>query len=156
MDQLVHQQLLEYYNLSRETDILYRKVADQSGISVAMFWVLYAVCVYQDNCTQSDICTGWMLNKQTVNSALKKLARDGYITLETMESDRRSKWIRLTPQGKKYIETYIRPVLEIEKRSFSAMSDEERTMLLSGSRRFFQLLQENFEAMLGIAQEVSQ
>ena len=39
----IHGQLMEYNELCKETDALYRQVAECSELSDAMFWVLYTV-----------------------------------------------------------------------------------------------------------------
>lgn len=48
--------------------------------------------------TQSDVCAAVYQPKQTVHSALKKLAGEGYLQL-TEGRDRRSKYLTLTAAG---------------------------------------------------------
>lgn len=52
----IHGQLMEYNELCKETDALYRQVAERSELSDAMFWVLYAVCASKGNCSPKDVC----------------------------------------------------------------------------------------------------
>ena len=92
----IHGQLMEYNELCKEIDALYRQVAECSELSDAMFWVLYTVCARKGSCSPKDVCDAWTMHKQTVHSALKKLESQGYIALETAPEDRRSKHILLT------------------------------------------------------------
>ena len=101
----IHGQLMEYNELCKETDALYRQVAECSELSDAMFWVLYTVCARKGSCSPKDVCDAWTMHKQTVHSALKKLESQGYIALETAPEDRRSKHILLTEKGVKVTKT---------------------------------------------------
>ena len=69
----IHGQLMEYIELCKETDALYRQVVECSELSDAMFWVLYTVCARKGSCSPKDVCDAWTMHKQTVHSALKKL-----------------------------------------------------------------------------------
>ena len=87
---------LAAYNAAyKEQDDLYRAVARQCGLSDCAFWVLYALRESGRPMTQSDVCAAVYQPKQTVHSALKKLAGEGYLQL-TEGRDRRSKYLTLT------------------------------------------------------------
>ena len=51
----IHGQLMEYNELCKETDALYRQVAECSELSDAMFWVLYTVCARKGSCSPKDV-----------------------------------------------------------------------------------------------------
>lgn len=87
--------LAAYNDAYKEQDDLYRAVARQCGLSDCAFWVLYALQESGRPMTQSDVCAAVYQPKQTVHSALKKLAGEGYLQL-TEGRDRRSKYLTLT------------------------------------------------------------
>ena len=87
--------LAAYNDAYKEQDDLYRAVARQCGLSDCAFWVLYALRESGRPMTQSDVCAAVYQPKQTVHSALKKLAGEGYLQL-TEGRDRRSKYLTLT------------------------------------------------------------
>ena len=66
----IHGQLMEYNELCKETDALYRQVAECSELSDAMFWVLYTVCARKGSCSPKDVCDAWTMHKQTVHSEM--------------------------------------------------------------------------------------
>ena len=71
----------EYNRLLKACDMLYHSIAVQLGMSDCAFWILYAVQAADGLCKQSDICENISMSRQTVNSALKKLEKDGFLTL---------------------------------------------------------------------------
>ena len=75
------------------------------------------------NITQSDVCTVLYQPKQTVNSALKKLESEGYITLTPAGAH--TKNISLTKSGTKLCEQTVDKVIEAECAALGNMTDEE-------------------------------
>lgn len=73
--------------------------------------------------TQSDVCTVLYQPKQTVNSALKKLESEGYITLTPAGAH--TKNISLTKSGTKLCEQTVDKVIEAECAALGNMTDEE-------------------------------
>lgn len=63
------------------------------------------------------------MSKQTVNSSMRNLERQGYLYLEQSGRD---KHIRLTDKGKQFVEEKIRPVVDMENGAFLEMEPEER------------------------------
>ena len=60
---------------------VYYKLASHYGLTETMFDILYFVRENEDCGTQAQLCNNLYLRKQTVNSALKKLEKEGYIYL---------------------------------------------------------------------------
>ena len=115
----------EYNQLHKACDMLYRSVAARAGISDCAFWILYIVQNTKGICKQSDICENVSMSRQTVNSALKKLEKDGYLTLTKIEG-KMGKAIRLTEQGNLFVQRHILPVMEAEERACAGFSEEEK------------------------------
>lgn len=143
----LHDQLVQYYNISRETDAIYSRLAERGGISDSMFWVLYSIRMSGGQCTQRDISRSWAMSKQTVHSALKKLQEGGYITMEVSALDRRSKHIGLTEQGREFAAKNIDDIFTTEREAFCAMEEQERQALLELSGKYHRLLAERMKRL---------
>ncbi|HQO11894.1 MAG TPA: MarR family transcriptional regulator [Petrotogaceae bacterium] len=144
----VHTQLMEYYQIFKETDAIYNRLAKRAGLAESAYWVIYSIRMMDGRCTQKEICSQWSLSKQTVNSGLKYLEKEGLIMLAEFSEDRRSKEILLTENGEKFSKKYIDTVFEMEMETFEKMSDRERKGLIDSSRRYRDLLQKQADSFL--------
>ena len=70
-------------HLVGEIDGVYHEMALKLGLSDSAMIVLYTVCDSGGPCPLRDICRRSGLTKQTVNSAIRKLEREGILYLET-------------------------------------------------------------------------
>lgn len=70
------------------------------------------------------------LPRQTVNSALKKLEKDGYLTLRRIDG-KMGKSIHLTEKGEEFVAKNIAPVMHAEEKACALFSEEEKEMFLS-------------------------
>ena len=121
--------LLRRYNrLLRQTDEHYRLVARSMGCGEATVWILYTL-LEEPGCTQSHMCDAMCQPKQSVNSALKKLEQEGYVTLQVTEKDKRSKHIFLTEKGKTLAAATAEKIRAAERQVLS-QSPEETELLM--------------------------
>lgn len=72
--------------------------------------VMYMLYDAQEALTQSDIVKATGLSKQTLNSAIRKLEKDGIIILEKMNG--KSKKIVMTDKGRVLIAQKIKPLAD--------------------------------------------
>lgn len=79
--------------------------------------------------------------KQTVNSALKKLEADGYITL-LHDKDHRSKQICLTQKGIGLCEKTVDRVISLEQDAFASLAEEEQEQFLLLFDKYTNILKE--------------
>ena len=119
--------LYEYNNVLKSIDDCYRNIAKRYGFSEAAFWTLYTLRMEPGNITQSDVCTVLYQPKQTVNSALKKLESEGYITLTPAGAH--TKNISLTKSGTKLCEQTGDKVIEADCAALGNLTDEESETL---------------------------
>ena len=96
------------------TKTLYHNAAVKYGLSDTALWVLYHVSEDSDNITQQDLCRQCCFPKQTINTAINNLIRNGYLTLETLSGTRNSKRIILTDAGQALMQTTIDPLKQAE------------------------------------------
>lgn len=131
--------LSEYNDIFKEESKIYQDIARDLGLSECSFWILYALRTDGAEMTQSEICAFTYQPKQTVNSALKKLEREGYLTLH-QGTDRRSKRIALTTSGQALCVRTVDRVIDLEQTAFAALTDEERRTFLKLFRKYADLL----------------
>lgn len=130
--------LYEYNDALKSVDESYRNVAKRYGLSEASFWTLYTLRMESGSITQSDVCNALYQPKQTVNSALKKLESEGYITLDP--SGARTKNISFTESGIKLCEQTVDKVIEAECEALKEMTDDEAENLIALQRTYSILL----------------
>ena len=103
---------------------VYRNAAAQSGLSVNEFWIWYALMAEDREYTQQEICTCCGLPKQTVNTIVRGMVRQKWVTLEKMPLDRSRKQIHLTPAGRAFGEALMASAMAAERRAFGALSED--------------------------------
>ncbi|GFI62374.1 hypothetical protein IMSAG049_01556 [Clostridiales bacterium] len=126
--------LREFEKIYKELDYLYHEVALKAGISDSVHLVLYTICENNGSCMQKDICEAYSISKQTINSAVRKLEKEGYIVLKSTGG--RDKFISLTELGEKLAEKVVVPVMEMEVNAIKELSADEMEQLLKLSRKF--------------------
>ncbi len=138
-------QLKEFNRIYKEADDMYHNLALRLGMSDSTLDILYTICVMGDGCLQRDVCSLCCTRKQTVNSAIRKLEREGILTLTRGRG--RDMHIVLTALGKQTVEEKIQPLLEAEERAFARISPQEQAQLLALNRNYFRQLQEEIEQL---------
>ena len=134
MEQQINQMRQEFNRLIKEMDDLYREVARVLGLSDSAFDILFALYELGDGCLQKDICTLSFSSKQTINSSIRNLERNGLLYLKAGRG--RNMHIILTESGRKLLEEKIAPAAELERETMEALSCEERRELLALTRKY--------------------
>ena len=135
----------EFNRLYKELDDLYHEIALGMGLSDSAFVILYTLCELGDGCLQKDICGVSFLSKQTINSSIRKLEREGLVRLRAGRG--RELHIHLTETGRGLVREKILPVADMENRVFSAMTPEESRELLSLTKRYVDLFREKSKGL---------
>ena len=131
-----NQEYIQLFNqLLKECDTVYHTAAVKGGLSDCAFWILYTLQDTDHTYTQSEIGGLASMPRQTVNSALKKLEREGFLTLEHTE-DKLRKRICLTEKGQAFSEKHIKPVMDAEIRICASFPNDEKDLLLRTFRSF--------------------
>ena len=131
------QPLAEYNRIYKETDQLYHGLALRMGLADSGLVILYTLALSGDGCLQRDIVGNACLSKQTVNSALRRMEREGLIYLE---SAGRGKDVCLTPEGEALARRTARRVIQAENQVFAAWPQEDVEQYLALTRRFQEAL----------------
>lgn len=134
----------------REQNQLYRDVAASFGISESAFNILYAIYLAgEKGIAQRDICVQMCIGKQTVNSSIHKLEREGVVVLKSGPG-RRGLLAHLTPVGLELAERTIVPMIEAELAALREFDDRELELSLLLGRRYTDALRSHFADIPGV------
>ena len=86
--------------------------------------------------TQAEICKRTFQSKQTVNSIIRNLWTDHYVTITEIPEDRRNKMVEMTEAGRTYCEKVVRHITWAEDTAMSMFTPEEQKQLVDVSRTF--------------------
>lgn len=128
----------EFYSVWAQVSALHVRWANKHEISYPELMVLYALTTMGE-LTQKEICEGFGLLKQTVNTVIRDLKKKGYVILELSRTDRREKLVVLTKEGKEYSNAYIEPLLHVEERVYKRIG-YERIMQSQETMEMFNIL----------------
>lgn len=124
-----------------EFETEYHKLANYYHLSDSSFWILYELYQNEKGCTQKELYTDWNMNKQTINSSVKYLTSKGYITLEYLDDNKKSKKIRITENGRKMAKQTIGRVIEMEEKAFEGIDEKKMELVID----FFKEQAESFK-----------
>ncbi len=109
----------------KENDAIYRSAAARCGLSDSAMWILYVVSNGGEEYTQQDLCRECWFPKQTINTALNNLIKDGCAELEAIPGARNRKRICLTEKGRELAENTVERLKKAEQAAFGRFTDEE-------------------------------
>lgn len=133
--------MAEFNALWFEQNEIYRKAAKDFGISESVLWILYSILDAGGMMRQSEISAVIIQPRQTTNSALKKMEKDGLITM-CESTSRRCKDVSLTKRGREIAERSARKVISAEHEAMNELTPEEQAQMLSLLRKYNSKLSE--------------
>ncbi len=133
--ELINQQI-------KEIASIYKLSLVKFNISENEFWIWYALIIMNEECTQQDIVNNWFISKQTVNTIIKNLVKNNYITLKTMPNNHNKKIICLTKKGRDYGEKIVLPMSSMELKAFGKLTLEDRKKLIEIMSKYIQILKD--------------
>lgn len=136
----------QYTYLAGEINALYHEAAVKMGISDSVQNILYVLCEKNGKCLQSEISKLTGISRQTINSAIRKLEKEGIVYLE--QGKGRNTILCLTEKGKKFSSEKIMPLHEIENRIWEEWTAEEQQQYLKLTKKYRDGLKKYMEAML--------
>ncbi len=125
-----------YCKFRDEQFALYDEYAKRHGMMMKTLLVVNALFYAKDGMTQAEICKRTFQSKQTVNSIIKNLWTDRYVTITEMPEDRRNKIVQMTEAGRAYCEKVVRHITWAEDTAMSMFTPEEQKQLIDLSRTF--------------------
>lgn len=132
--------------LANELDLLYHQAARKLGVSDSVLCILYMIHEKGDGCLLRDICNESSISKQTINSALRNLEKEGILYLE--QDKGKNKRIRLTEKGKNYTARTAVRLFEAEANALANWSEADLSAYLRLMKKYndcFRLQVENMD-----------
>lgn len=129
----------EYLQIDRRIDEFYHTLALGQGLSDSAFWVLWSLAELGEGCTQRDVCRQFLLSKQTVHSSVRKLEREGFLSLRPGEG--REVSLFLTERGRELVREKVLPTMEAERSAARGLTEEEWREMIRLSRKWLSLFQ---------------
>lgn len=124
----------QYTYLAGEINALYHEAAVKTGISDSVQNILYVLCERGNRCLQSEISKLTGISRQTINSAIHKLQKDGIVRLE--QGKGRNTIICLTEKGEKFASDKIYPLYEIENKIWNEWTPDEQQQYLTLTQKY--------------------
>ncbi len=136
----------EQFNLLyKELDKSYEEYFACCGLSACAMWVIYSLRVDGDFMTQTDISKRYFLNKQSVSSAIQKLEKDGYVSIQTAPNNAKNKLLQLTEKGCRFAEETIDKLLTAEQSAFDGLTQEEQRELIRLYQKYMKALKNGID-----------
>lgn len=140
----------EQFQVSRrKTDDEWSSAFDHFGRAKGQMMIIWTLWDFGRPCTQKEICEDWYENKQTINSAAKKLIEEGIIDIAPSPDNFREKLLALTEKGKFLAMRTVQKMLLAEKNAFCRLSEEEQNELIRISEKHYGFLKEEFDKIKG-------
>lgn len=136
----VSKELKRYNYLFGETGMAYHEIYLKLGLSDSAILILYAILEKGDCCLLKDIRHNTGLSKQTINSAIRKLERDGVVWLEMAGA--KNKMAHLTESGRCVAEQTAGRVIQAENDIFASWEPADVKKYLELTESFMLALKE--------------
>lgn len=131
--------------LANDLDGIYHQAAQKLGVSDSVLIVLYSIHEMGTPCRLYDICARSCLNKQTINSAMRKLEQEGILYLEPDTG--KTKRVCLTEKGQVFVRQTAGRLYEAECNAFRNWSEEEFAQYLALMAKYNGCIRREIEFM---------
>lgn len=138
-------ELRKFNYMSTEIGGLYHEAAFKAGVSDSVQSILYVLYAENFRCLQSEIYKQSGIARQTINSAIQRLERDGMLYLEPGKG--RNTIVSLTEKGIRFAEEKIAPLYHIENDIFAEWSQDEVETYLKLMARYRDALREKLNRL---------
>ncbi len=128
--QKVNQELKRFNYLNGEINAAYHEAARRLHLSDSGMMILYIICSSDGECLLSDLVRLSGLNKQTVNSALRKLEQEEIVFLK-----------------KSLAESTVARIIQFENEIFLGWTVEERRLYIEMTQKYLDAFQDKIKAL---------
>lgn len=135
----------EFNNFYGMMDSAYHEAALRMKLTDSELDVLYVLNNYSGTCNQSALYKESGQTKSTINSAVKKMEKEGYLTL-TAGAGRNTR-VALTKTGQLLMETTIYRLVQLENEIFESWSKDERETFTRLNRDFAEKISEKVKLL---------
>ena len=124
----------EFNQIDGQIERSYHAAAVKMGLSDSELWILYTLVTNGSKMLQTELISLTAMSKTTVNSALKKLEREGVLLLA--QAGGRNICVSLTEKGVHLTESTVCRLVELENRIYESWSPTEQAMLIRLNRDY--------------------
>lgn len=135
------QELKQLGSILSEITAVYQKFYEENHIHPIEILILYELYI-NDRCTQKSISVSHHLPKQTVNNFIQDYLKKEYIFLNKDPDDGRNKIIQLTEKGNAYLHKNLDPVLELDRKNYESIGEEEYQKLIKMNQKYLTTLKQ--------------
>lgn len=130
-------------------DGLYYKTARKLGVKSNTLAIFYALDDGQPH-SQKQLCEEWLIPKTTINTIVKELAAEGYLTL-LIEKHTREKKICLTPEGRQYASGLLKQLYRMEETAIRRTIQQHGSDFVEAYADFAENLKKSFDRIFETA-----
>lgn len=131
----------------KEQNAIYHAAAAKFGLTDSALWVFYCISESDEDQTQQDLCRRGCYAKQTINTSIAGLAKDGLVELIPVPGTRNCKKIHLTPNGRALAARPARPLKAAEEQAHGRLSEAELSTYLQTLGKLNEYLREETEKL---------
>lgn len=135
-----------YNRIISEIDEVYHEIALKQGFSDSAMTVLCVLAEHDGTCRLPDLVRQSGCNKQTINSALRKLEQEMIIYLEPAGG--KTKCVCLTEKGRMVVQNTVDKVLAAERKIYGSWSKEEWELYIALTERYLHQLRNEMKEIL--------
>ena len=124
----------EFNRIDGQIEHSYHAAAVKMGLPDSEFWILYTLVTNPSGMLQTELISVTGASKTTVNSALKKMEREGIVALTP--GGGRNTSVCLTESGSRLAADTVCRLVCLENRIYESWTQEEQAMLLKLNRDY--------------------
>lgn len=143
MEQITQSEARRYNRLLSEIDEVYHEIAVRQGYSDSVMAILYVLADNGGQCLLAELVKLSGVYKQTANSALRKLEREGIVYLESAGG--RAKRVCLTEAGLAVVHETVERVISVEKKIYASWTRGEWALYVQLTERYLRQLREEMK-----------
>lgn len=134
MSQYIMDNIKKLNDIIARTERVYHTAAAKLGLSGSVMHILYSVSINGGSCPLAFIINETGISKQTINSALRNMERDGLVYLESHTG--RQKAVCLTQEGTLLAQKTAMVLLSAEKEILTGWDKEDFENYIALSQRY--------------------
>ena len=137
MDFNINEKVKYLNSMLCEIDNLYQTILQNKSLSDSEYVVLFSLLELGEGCLQKDIANNGYINKKTTNSTIKKMEKNGLITLKAGKYP--NMHIYLTDSGKEYIREHITPIINMQTSVMDSVPDSDFENLVKTYSKYIKI-----------------
>lgn len=145
MKHTISQNMKRCNHLQGEIEAAYHEAALKFGLANSTQFILYTICYLGDNCPLNDVVRMTGISKQTINSAIRNMEKQGLVCLTAATP--KTKNIVFTEKGKELAENTVIRLMEAEDAVFAAWPEDDVQKYLELNERFLHGLKEKIRQL---------